>query len=126
MPKQRARNSSTYLTRRRWTEDDAREALAAFEDSGLTMAAFVVREGLDPQRLQRWRRVLGAPSRGPEFEEIPRREVLASGAVVAEPEAAGGVLEVVLASGRVVRVSPAFDAPTLRRLLAVLDEAGAC
>jgi lambda repressor-like predicted transcriptional regulator len=99
--------------------------LAALEDSGLTMAAFAVREGLDRQRLRRWRRVLGAPSRGPLFEEIPRHEVLAAGAVVTEPEAVG-VLEVVLASGRVVRVPPAFDAPTLRRLLAVLDEVGAC
>jgi hypothetical protein len=33
---------------------------------------------------------------------------------------------VVLGDGRIVRVAPGFDAATLRRLLAVLQEGGAC
>jgi transposase len=35
-------------------------------------------------------------------------------------------LELVLASGRVVRISAGFDAATLRQLLAVLDEDPSC
>src|SRR5271165_7026430 len=35
-------------------------------------------------------------------------------------------LEVVLGDGRIVRVAPGFDAATLRRLLALLQEGGAC
>jgi hypothetical protein len=40
--------------------------------------------------------------------------------------AQGSALEVVLADGRAVRVAPGFDAATLRRLLAVLEEGGPC
>jgi hypothetical protein len=43
----------------------------------------------------------------------------------ATPEAAGGGVEIVLADSRVVRVGAGFDAPTLRRVLAVL-EGGQC
>jgi hypothetical protein len=35
-------------------------------------------------------------------------------------------LELVLSSGRVIRVPPGFDAGTLRQLLAVLEEKPAC
>jgi len=104
--------------------------LAAFEESGLTMTAFAGREGFDCQRLQRWRRVLGASVAAPAFEEVPRAEIVpALGPVASEaakPEADGGALEIVLTSGRVVRVPPSFDTATLRRLLAVLDEVDAC
>ena len=40
------------------------------------------------------------------------------------PDAAG--LELVIGAGRVVRVSPRFDAATLRRLLTVLEEPPSC
>jgi hypothetical protein len=40
--------------------------------------------------------------------------------------AQAGVLELVLGNGRVVRVEPGFDAATLRRLLAVLEEGRPC
>jgi hypothetical protein len=40
--------------------------------------------------------------------------------------AQASALKVVLADGRAVRVLPGFDAPTLRRLLVVLQEGGAC
>ena len=99
-------------------------ALAAFEESGLTMAAFAAREGLDRQRLQRWCRTLGARAGAPAFEEIPRAEVVR--ALATEPEARNGGFEVVLTSGRIVRVPRAFDTATLRRLLAVLDGVDAC
>ncbi|WP_233561322.1 transposase [Sorangium cellulosum] len=121
MRKTRTPGSATYLTRRRWTEDDAREALAKLAQSGLSLSAFAVREGLDPQRLGRWRRRLG-PAAMPPFEEVPRDQV---GAVLAG-DGRTERFEVMLACGRVVRVPESFDASALRRLLEVVDEVGAC
>jgi len=43
-----------------------------------------------------------------------------------KPAPAASVLEVVVGANRVVRVSPGFDAATLRHLLAVLEEASPC
>src|SRR6266508_3030482 len=45
---------------RYWSEVDGRAALAAFEASGLTRAAFRRETGISTQRLKSWRRRLGA------------------------------------------------------------------
>lgn len=50
MPKARLLPAS-YSISRRWTEDDARVVIAAQAASGLSVAAFAAREGIDPQRL---------------------------------------------------------------------------
>jgi len=124
MQKSRARRSSTYLPRRRWTEDEARQVLVAWEESGLELTPFAIGEGLDPQRLSRWRRRLAAPA-APTFEEIVPQVI----ATIASDAAAGVVrerFEIVLPSGRVVRVPESFDASALRRLLSVVDEVRAC
>jgi transposase-like protein len=47
----------------RWTEQDAREALAAWEASGESIAAFARGVGIVPQRLLWWRSRLGRPAR---------------------------------------------------------------
>ena len=86
--------------------------LADLERSGASLAAFARREGLSAERLYRWRARLTKTE--PTFIEI-------------RPEAAlstGGMLEVVLAGGRTVRVPSDFDEVALRRLIAVLE--GAC
>lgn len=120
MQKPRAR-SSAYLARRRWTPEEASDALAAWERSGLELTAFAIREGLDPQRLSRWRRRLAAPS--PRFEEVLPAEIIAADAATRERTER---FEIVLTSGRVVRVSESFDPGALRRLLAVVDEEHPC
>jgi len=123
MPKPRARRSSTYLTRRRWTEEDARQALAAMNQSGLELTAFAIGEGLDPQRLTRWRHRL-ARTPAPAFEEIlPGVTTPFDGSVAGRAQER---FEIVLSSGRIVRVHESFDAGALRRLLAVLEGAPAC
>ena len=110
---------ATYLTRRRWTVFEARAALAALDASGLRASAFAAREGLNVQRLQSWRRKLGtkpktrkarSPARASRqaFVELsPRRS---------EP------IEIVLRSGRMLRVHESIDATVLRRLVEALDE----
>lgn len=125
MQKPRARRSSTYLPRRRWTEDEARQVLVAWEESGLELTPFAIGEGLDPQRLTRWRRRLAATA-APTFEEIVPQVITAT---IASDTAAGMErerFEIVLPSGRVVRVPESFDASALRRLLSVVDEVRAC
>lgn len=107
----------TLKTRGRWTIDDARSALAAQSASGLSMAAFAAREGVSVQRLHRWRRHLEAQhqnehlTRAAFVEVRPRRP---------EP------IEVVLRSGRVLRVAESVDTGALARIAEALDEAERC
>lgn len=125
MPKLRAQSPSTYLTHRRWTEEEARQALDALDRSGLETVAFAVREGLEPQRLARWRRRLAVTAAAPAFEEVTSsvtRAVVGGDAVPMARER----FEIVLPSGYVVRVPGSFDASALRQLLSVMGEVGAC
>ncbi|MHB8533588.1 MAG: IS66 family insertion sequence element accessory protein TnpA [Solirubrobacteraceae bacterium] len=98
--------SRAVLKRKRWSERDAREAIAALEESGQPVSVFAARHGLDAQRLYLWRRRLRQPGR-PAFIEVK--------------SAAGRCIEVELQSGRVLRVPERFDAESLRELLEVLE-----
>ena len=49
--------------RLRWTEEDARNALKALEESGKPVSVFAAEHGIDPQRLYCWRRRLGRAER---------------------------------------------------------------
>jgi hypothetical protein len=112
-----------YLTHRYWTEQEAGQALAAFEKSGLALGAFAAQVGLDPRRLARWRRRLAVEAESTAFEEV--RSSVTSGLLgggSAVGVAAGERFEVVLPSGCVVRVPASFDASALRRLLSVVEE----
>jgi hypothetical protein len=109
------------FNRPRWTERDARVALAALDRSGKPVSVFASEHGLDPQRLYGWRRRLGGA------EPTSFREVI----VHASPATSVSVsdrapFEISLASGVVVRVPPSFDATALARLLDVLAQARAC
>ena len=121
----RKRSSSTYRARRRWTVAEAKEALAAQEHSGLTLRAFATREGLQPQRLERWRRRL-AEGAAPPFEEVPRHEVVADTQSTVVTIAPRERFEIVLCGGRVVRVPESFDTNALLRLLEVVDQVRSC
>jgi transposase-like protein len=114
MPKSRLLPTS-YSTDRRWTADDARAVLAAQAASGLSVPAFADREGIDPQRLYSWRRRIevGSVEAPPAFIEVRH---------AAERER----VEIVLRSGRVVRVAESIDGDVLRRLIAALEQDPAC
>lgn len=110
MPKARSLPAS-YSTSRRWTDADARTVLAAQDASGLSVAAFAAREGIDTQRLYSWRRRLDRPvdaARAPSFIEV-------------RPAGGSELVEVVLRSGHVLRVANSIDPSTLRRLVDALE-----
>jgi hypothetical protein len=87
--------------------------------SGLSVRAFCARHGLASASFYQWRQVLARRAAvEPAFVPV---QVVAD----AVPTQASA-LEVVLVDGRTVRVAPGFDASTLRRLLVVLQEGGAC
>jgi len=98
----------------RWTERDAAAVLTALDASGLSVYAFATREGLDADRLYRWRARLSGSRRrrSPAFVEIK--------------PAATSPIEVLLRSGLVLRVRDGFDEGALRGLVRVLDQGGEC
>jgi transposase-like protein len=106
--------SSFLVGRRRWRREDAREVLERLEASGLSVREFAAREGLDRQRVYRWRAQLGggSPTRMPAFVEV-------------KAIAAPSPIEVVLQSGHVIRVHDGFSAETLRQVVSALAEPGA-
>jgi hypothetical protein len=96
----------------RWSADDARSVLARLDASGLATQEFAAQEGIDRQRLYYWRaRLRAAP---PAFVEVAR--------TIASTSA----IEVVLRSGRVLRVADGFSEETLRRLAQILDDGEPC
>lgn len=105
--------SSFLVRRRRWSRDEAREVLGRLEASGLSVREFAAREGLDRQRVYRWRAQLsaGGPARVPAFVEV--KTIIASSPI-----------EVVLQSGHVIRVRDGFRAETLRQVISALAEPG--
>ena len=105
--------------------------------SGLTISGFCLREGLSPNSFFRWRRVLAKRDldleRGVKGAKTPGSrsgKLFAPVSVVPCREGPGhgqgfkvddSSIEVVLASGRLLRVRPGFDADTLVRLLPLLE-----
>jgi len=103
-------------TRRRWKESEARSVLEAAQESGLTLSAFAAREGFAAHRLYFWKRRLeqaGKDSSSP----VAFLELRGSASATAE---------VVLRSGRVLRVSESIDAGTLQRLVDALEQERPC
>lgn len=115
------RHRSPPFSRPRWTEQDARAALAALERSGKSVRIFAEEQGLDPQRLYSWRRRLGG-AEPTTFQELIVRPPLP----VHERDDGDARFEIALPSGVVLRVPPGFDAAAFERLLSVLLKARAC
>lgn len=59
------RNEATQTTRggwKQWTEEQARQTLAAWEKSGLPLGAFAKQQGIGAERLRWWRNRLNKPT----------------------------------------------------------------
>ncbi len=116
-----ARTAGLWKTGRRWTAEEAREALEAQSRSGLSMGRFARQEGIAAQRLYWWSQRLGQVEQRPPFVElVPTRT---GDAEEAEPSARERRMEVVLRSGLVVRVDEQFDGAAVVRLIRTLEAA---
>jgi transposase len=96
-----------------------RRRLELWQDSGLSVAAFCDRHGLAAPSFYAWRR------------ELQQREAAAAAFIPVrvlahEAAAPAGSVEVVLAGGRRLRVTPGFDPATVRQLLVLLEEVPPC
>lgn len=101
-----------YRKSRRWTEGEAREALARLAASGLSVRVFAERHGVDAQRFYWWRRRLTVPKRRrAKFVELGPKQLF-----VAER------VELLLVSGRVLRFSATLEGGVLRRLVDALEQ----
>ncbi len=92
---------------RRWIQEQGA--------SGMTVRAFCRRHRLAEPSFYAWRRQLAE-------RDANATAFVPVQVVTDEAHGAGGTLEVMLSGGRSVRVARGFDAPTLRRVLAVLEE----
>lgn len=102
------------LAVKRWGEEEGRVALAAWRASGLPLQTFAREQGLCPQRLRAWRGRLGE---SPTL--LPVR--LVGGTSAAAPGFGGAMMELVLVTGRRVRLGPEFDEQSVARLVGVLE-----
>ncbi len=100
-----------------WTEDEARAALAAAGQSGLSLAGFARRHGLCDRQLYWWRTRL---RRHPDIEPATRPFVRICTQALPSRESSG--IEI-LVSDAVIRVAPGFCAQTLGQVVAVLRAA---
>jgi hypothetical protein len=96
-------------------EQQWRRRIAEWRGSALRVRAFCARPGLATPSFYAWRRLIG--------ERDAERSAFVPVRVVPDGLAArAGTLEIVLPGDRIVRVTPGFNAATLRQMLAVLEE----
>jgi transposase-like protein len=107
----------SQATSHRWTPADARRVLDALASSGLTATQFAQLEGIDPDRLRKWRRRL-------KTAPLARRAEQPRFVEVRHP--ASALVEIVLRSGRVLRVTESIEPSCLRRLMEVLEQERSC
>ena len=101
-----------------------RSILRRYQRSGLTVRAFCREHGLAVRTFYGWRLAL-AQGEGTTAPFVPV-QIVADPQAVPAASATGTGLELALGGKRLLRIGPGFDAGTLRRLLAVLEEGQAC
>lgn len=116
----RRRVTSSQWSRARWSPSEAQRVVEAWRRSGLALSVWCHRQGLEYERVRRWRSRLDARRRPrPTTTFLPVR-VLDGGERSLEATA----FELELSSGRRLRVPAQFDEASLITLLRVV-EAGA-
>lgn len=113
--------------RRRWPEEEKLRILEEAMAPGVSMAEVARRHDLYPQQLYTWRRRVfaGAADRaeisGPMFLPVEIAETTAPRRRPRRRHA--GMVEVVLANGRTLRIPPDIEPDALRCLVRALEEA---
>jgi hypothetical protein len=98
-----------------------RRMLQRWRQSGLSVRDFCARHALAQPNFYAWRRTL--VQRDAEVQFVPVR--LAAEATATTTNG-GAALELLLDGRRLLRIGPGFDAATLKRLLALLEEDRPC
>jgi hypothetical protein len=95
-----------------------------WQQSDLSVRVFCAQHQLSEPSFYGWRRKLAQR----DAEAVPFVPVRVVSEAVASGGAhgSGGSVELVLGEGRLLRIAPGFDAVTLRRLLALLEEGRPC
>lgn len=110
-------------TRRRWSEDQRREAMAAHAQSGVSLWAFAKTAGIGYTTLTHWRdreRAGSATRLVPvQIEEPSAPASMAAPAAPGVAATRGSTLDVIV-GGAVVRVGADFDDAVLLRVMRVL------
>jgi transposase len=109
------------------TREEWSKRIERWKDSGLSAKEFASETGINARSLSWWQWQLGTNAKEPTLA-CPRRRRRRSPKdappmtfVEVSAPAASAALEVVLRSGRSIRVPTGFDEPTLERLLVVLE-----
>jgi hypothetical protein len=116
----KANAATTRAASARWAK-----RIERLERSGLSIRTFAAREGLKPGSLSFWKWKLAQQGRNGRAGATPVAplqfvELTTGEAPKPAPTCAG--FEVVLSSGRMVRVAGGFDGAELARLVGVLEE----
>jgi len=102
-------------------EEDARELLARFDESGLNLTRWCRENGIEGHSLYWWKQKLRCEPAAevPQLLEVRVQDLRPEPVVL---EAVGApTYDVVLANGRVLRVRGDFEARDVHRLIAVLE-----
>jgi len=111
---------STANQRRSSKERFWRRMVRQWRRSGLSIRDFCAQEQLSEPSFYGWRRAIA--QRDAEATRFLPVRVVANEKPVTPQDGSSSGLELVLGAGRVLRIGPGFDGPTLRRLLALLGE----
>jgi transposase len=94
------------------------QRVTQWKKSGLTAEVFATRQGLNPRTLRWWSSALQRPAVGSAPIGFAR---LVAADAAPSPSVEPAILDLVLPSGRIVRVRRGFDPALLRELLAVVE-----
>jgi transposase len=113
--------------RRRWSEEEKLRLVTETMEPGMSVSLVARRRGVSASQLFRWRRQFagetGVPEQTPIFAPVQLLSEPLASPPTSEPEFChGGIIEIMLGGGRVVRVDRHVDAEALRRVLGVLEE----
>lgn len=103
-----------------------RQRIHQWQRSGQTIRDFCAKHSLSEPKFYAWRREL---ARRDAEARVNGQEPARFVPVLVQPEPATdrpAAIEIVLGSGRRLRVGPGFDAATLSQVVAVLEEGLAC
>ena len=99
-------------------EQQWRRLIQLWKNSGLSVRSFCARHHITQPSFYAWRRELQQRDAATTFVAVR--------VVTDDQPASSTPIEILLAGGRSVRITPGFDPATLRQLLAVLQEVPPC